>query len=174
MSVNLSVKQLQHSDVVADVRDALTESGLDACRLTLEITETVMMADTDLAVARLEELKSLGIRVAMDDFGTGYSSLSHLSRLPVDVLKMDRSFLRPDASPEISSLATAVVGLGKTLHLDVVAEGIELAEQWNTLRELGCELGQGFYFARPMDADAIGEYLRTVQPAPVVPRADAP
>ena len=99
MSVNLSVKQLQHSDIAADVRDALAESGLAAGSLTLEITETVLMTDTDIAVQRLGELKQLGVRLAMDDFGTGYSSLSYLSRFPVDILKMDRSFLRDGASP---------------------------------------------------------------------------
>jgi diguanylate cyclase (GGDEF)-like protein/PAS domain S-box-containing protein len=164
MSVNLSVKQLQHSDIVSDVRDALEQSGLEPGALTLEITESVMIADTDLAVERLNELKALGVRLAMDDFGTGYSSLSYLSRLPVDILKMDRSFLRPGASVAESELATAVVGLGKTLNLEVVAEGIELAEQWHSLRELECELGQGFYFARPMDADATLDYLRGHQP----------
>ena len=134
MAINLSVKQLQHSDIVGDVRDALAESRLDAGDLTLEITESVMMNDTDLVIERLEELKALGVRLAMDDFGTGYSSLSYLSRLPVDILKMDRSFLRAGATPEASGLATAVVALGKTLQLDIVAEGIEYAEQWDTLR----------------------------------------
>ena len=160
MSVNLSVKQLQHSDIAADVRDALVESGLPAGSLTLEITETVMMTDTELGVQRLDELKALGVRLAMDDFGTGYSSLSYLSRLPVDVIKMDRSFLSSGASPQASALASAVVALGETLHLDVVAEGIELQEQWIGLRELGCDLGQGFLFARPMDADSTLDYLR--------------
>jgi len=164
MSINLSVKQLQHSDIVADVRDALDESGLDPSTLVLEITESVMIADTDLAVQRLDELKALGVRLAMDDFGTGYSSLSYLSRLPVDILKMDRSFLRPGTPLEESGLATAVVGLGKTLNLEVVAEGIEASEQWEALRELECELGQGFFFARPMDADAVLDYLRADQP----------
>jgi len=170
MAVNLSVKQLQHSDIVADVRDALEESGLTPSSLTLEITETVMMTDTDLAVQRLQELRALGVRLAMDDFGTGYSSLSYLSRFPVDVLKMDRSFLAAGASPEASGLATAVVALGQTLRLDVVAEGIEFPEQWETLRGLGCGLGQGFYFARPMDADATLNYLRAANDA----RVDAP
>jgi diguanylate cyclase (GGDEF)-like protein/PAS domain S-box-containing protein len=165
MSVNLSVKQLQHSDIVADVRDALEQSGLSPENLTLEITETVMMTDTDLAVQRLQELRALGVRLAMDDFGTGYSSLSYLSRFPVDILKMDRSFLAAGASPEASGLATAVVALGQTLNLDVVAEGIEFPEQWATLRDLGCGLGQGFYFARPMDADTTVEYLRAEQRA---------
>jgi diguanylate cyclase (GGDEF)-like protein/PAS domain S-box-containing protein len=170
MAVNLSVKQLQHSDIVADVRDALEDSGLEPSSLTLEITETVMMTDTDLAVQRLEELRAVGVRLAMDDFGTGYSSLSYLSRFPVDVLKMDRSFLASGASPEASGLATAVVALGQTLDLEVVAEGIEFPEQWTTLRDLGCGLGQGFYFARPMDADATLDYLRAQPVAPV----DAP
>jgi EAL domain-containing protein (putative c-di-GMP-specific phosphodiesterase class I) len=173
MSVNLSVKQLQHSDIVSDVRDALEQSGLEPGALTLEITESVMIADTDLAVERLKELKALGVRLAMDDFGTGYSSLSYLSRLPVDILKMDRSFLRPDASLAESEMATAVVGLGKTLNLEVVAEGIELAEQWHALRDLECELGQGFYFARPMDADAALDYLRGRQPQGDPALADA-
>jgi EAL domain-containing protein (putative c-di-GMP-specific phosphodiesterase class I) len=171
MSVNLSVKQLQHSDIVADVRDALAESGLEPSRLTLEITETVMMTDTALAVQRLGELKELGVRLAMDDFGTGYSSLSYLSKFPVDILKMDRSFLREDASPEMAGLATAVVSLGDTLDLEVVAEGIELSEQWTTLRDLGCDLGQGYFFARPMPSGDMLDFVRSTQASP---RADAP
>jgi diguanylate cyclase (GGDEF)-like protein/PAS domain S-box-containing protein len=172
MAINLSVKQLQHSDIVGDVRDALAESRLEPQTLTLEITESVMMTDTELAIERLEELKALGVRLAMDDFGTGYSSLSYLSRLPVDILKMDRSFLRAGATPEASDLATAVVALGKTLELDIVAEGIEFPEQWETLRDLGCDLGQGYHFARPMDADATLEYLRSG--AGELAAADAP
>jgi diguanylate cyclase (GGDEF)-like protein/PAS domain S-box-containing protein len=180
MAVNLSVKQLQHSDIVGDVREALADSGLDPKCLTLEITETVMMTDTNLAVQRLKELKDLGVRLAMDDFGTGYSSLSYLSKFPVDILKMDRSFLHEDATPETAGLATAVVSLGDTLNLEVVAEGIELSEQWNTLRDLGCDKGQGFFFARPMDSEAIVEFLAAVQDRRAAeghdmpPRADAP
>jgi diguanylate cyclase (GGDEF)-like protein/PAS domain S-box-containing protein len=153
MSVNLSLKQIQQSDIVADVRDALVDSGLAPELLTLEITESVLMDDPELAVSRLRELKALGVRLALDDFGTGYSSLSYLSRFPVDVLKMDRSFLREGSTPAANSLATAVVRLGATLDLEVVAEGIELPEQAETLRALGCELGQGFLFARPMEAE---------------------
>jgi EAL domain-containing protein (putative c-di-GMP-specific phosphodiesterase class I) len=112
------------------------------------------------------------VRLAMDDFGTGYSSLSYLSKFPVDVLKMDRSFLREDASPETAGLATAVVSLGETLNLEVVAEGIELSEQWTTLRELGCDKGQGFFFARPMAADAVLDFLRAShEPVPAAPEA---
>ena len=107
MSVNLSLKQIQHSDIVADVRDALEESGLAPERLTLEITESVLMDDTELAVERLRDLKALGVTLALDDFGTGYSSLSYLSRFPVDILKMDRSFLHEGSTPGANSLANA-------------------------------------------------------------------
>jgi len=157
MSVNLSVKQLQSDTIVDDVREALALSGLPASSLVLEIAETVMMAATDLAVQRLHDLKSLGVLLAMDDFGTGYSSLSYLSRYPVDILKMDRSFLASEH--ENSGLAAAIIALGSSLKLNVVAEGIELPEQMASLRDLGCELGQGFLFARPMDDQALIEYL---------------
>jgi diguanylate cyclase (GGDEF)-like protein/PAS domain S-box-containing protein len=174
MSVNLSVKQLQHSDVVADVTDALTESGLAPELLTLEITESVMMSDIDLAISRLEELRRRGVRLAMDDFGTGYSSLSYLSRFPVDVLKMDRSFLHAGASPEASGLASAVIAIGETLHLEIVAEGIELEDQWATLSSLGCSRGQGFLFARPMPAAETLEVLRGWVARPPGERAGRP
>jgi diguanylate cyclase (GGDEF)-like protein/PAS domain S-box-containing protein len=170
MSVNLSLKQIQHSDIVADVRDALDEAGLKPERLTLEITESVLMDDTELAVRRLRELKALGVSLALDDFGTGYSSLSYLSRFPVDILKMDRSFLRKGSTPDSNSLANAVVGLGATLDLEVVAEGIEVAEQAETLRALGCQFGQGFLFARPLDAeDSLAFLVGRARPT-----ADAP
>jgi EAL domain-containing protein (putative c-di-GMP-specific phosphodiesterase class I) len=129
---------------------------LDPSGLVLEITESVMLADTDFAVQRLLDLKALGIRLAMDDFGTGYSSLSYLSRFPVDILKMDRSFV---GSGQNAALRSAIIGLGATLDLDVVAEGIELPEQEDSLHDLGCEIGQGFLFARPMESRALFEFL---------------
>ncbi len=159
MCVNLSVRQLQHSDVIADVRDALEESGLDPSLLMLEITESMLIEDPDIAVVKLKELRALGVRIAMDDFGTGYSSLSYLSRFPVDVIKMDRSFLRPEATQEAVNLSSAVVALGSSLALEVVAEGIEFDEQFQRLRDLGCELGQGFHFAHPMESDSLVDYL---------------
>jgi EAL domain-containing protein (putative c-di-GMP-specific phosphodiesterase class I) len=157
MSVNLSVKQLQSNSIVDDVREALRLTGIEPSTLVLEITETVMMADPDTASARLNELKALGVRIAMDDFGTGYSSLSYLSRLPVDILKMDRSFLA--AGNTDSGLAAAIIAIGERLGLEVVAEGIEEPAQIDTLRDLGCELGQGFLFARPMPQPALVTYL---------------
>jgi diguanylate cyclase (GGDEF)-like protein/PAS domain S-box-containing protein len=159
VSVNLSVKQLQSETIVEDVRNALASSGLPPSSLVLEITESVMMADTDLAVGRLHELKDLGILLAMDDFGTGYSSLSYLSRFPVDILKMDRAFLTKEH--EDSGLAGAIIAMGNSLNLEVVAEGIEFQEQIGSLRDLGCELGQGFFFAKPMSRDDLVEYLDT-------------
>jgi diguanylate cyclase (GGDEF)-like protein/PAS domain S-box-containing protein len=172
MNINLSVNQLHHSDIVADVRDGLNESGLDPHTLTLEITETVMMTNAELAEQRLGELKALGVSIALDDFGTGYSSLGYLARFPVDVIKMDRSFLSAGASPMTSGLATAVIGLGKTFELSIVAEGIEFPEQWETLRALGCELGQGFYFAKPMESSAAIEYLQTTLGVSAAPGAE--
>jgi EAL domain-containing protein (putative c-di-GMP-specific phosphodiesterase class I) len=130
-----------------------------------------MMADTDLAVRRLQELKSLGVLLAMDDFGTGYSSLSYLSRFPVDILKMDRSFLSTEH--EESGLIAAIIALGTSLSLDVVAEGIELPEQIASLRDLGCDLGQGFLFAKPMNHEALVEYLVNGEQATGEPRSHA-
>jgi diguanylate cyclase (GGDEF)-like protein/PAS domain S-box-containing protein len=172
ISVNLSVKQLQSDTIVDDVREALETSGLHPSHLVLEITETVMMADMDLAVDRLNALKALGIKLAMDDFGTGYSSLSYLSRLPVDILKMDRSFLT--SGDAVSPLPQAIVRIGETLDLEVVAEGIEQPNQASHLRELGCELGQGFLYAKAMGPLELVEYLRRVrESAEPEARADA-
>ena len=172
MCVNLSVKQLQHSDVVADVQDALAESGLPPHLLTLEITESMLIDDPEIAVVKLKELRALGVRIAMDDFGTGYSSLSYLSRFPVDVIKMDRSFLRPEPSREALDLSSAVVALGSSLALDVVAEGIELDEQLRRLRDLGCEFGQGFHFAHPMESGDLGDYLAGMSQEAVEPSGE--
>jgi len=157
ISVNLSVKQLQSETIVEDVREALEASDLVPATLVLEITESVLMADMEVAVERLNALKELGIRLAMDDFGTGYSSLSYLSRLPVDILKMDRSFLT--ASSAVSALPATIVKIGESLDLEVVAEGIEQATQASILRELGCGLGQGFLYARAMGPRDLHEYL---------------
>jgi len=141
------------------VANALAEADLEPKALTLEITESVMMTDTELAIDRLNQLRELGVRLAMDDFGTGYSSLSSLSMLPLDILKMDRSLLAAGASPVTSGLASAVLSLGETFALEVVAEGIEYREQSATLKELGCDTGQGFYFAKPMEPEQVISFL---------------
>jgi EAL domain-containing protein (putative c-di-GMP-specific phosphodiesterase class I) len=160
MSVNISAKQLQQPGIVASVEHALNETGLDPTTLILEMTESVLMNDTESTLDKLRGLKQLGVRLALDDFGTGYSSLSYLSRFPVDILKIDRSFIRTiDGKGEESALAAAIVRLGESLHLRTVAEGIELPAQLERLNELGCTLGQGFYFGQPMSIEALVDYL---------------
>ncbi len=153
MSVNVSVKQLQSPAFVADVAEALAESGLESHRLILEITESVMMQHVPSTLKRLQELKALGVRLAIDDFGTGYSSLSYLRQFPFDLLKIDKSFvddLGAVANPR--ELTRAIVELAKTLELKLVAEGIERQEQLDRLVSMGCDLGQGFFLAEPMAA----------------------
>jgi diguanylate cyclase (GGDEF)-like protein len=158
--VNLSARQFEQPDFIASVKRALDESGLPAHCLTLEITESVLMSHAADTVSRLDDLRALGIRLAIDDFGTGYSSLSYLERFPVDVLKIDRSFVSGLAiEGDQSVLARAIVELGRALGLDVVAEGIERTDQATRLRELGCRLGQGYLFARPLAPDAVEAYL---------------
>jgi len=154
LSVNLSARQLQDPGVVEDMARALEETALPPGRLTLEITESNLMSDPDAAGSTLARLKDLGVRLALDDFGTGYSSLSYLQRFPVDVLKLDKSFVDNLGTygREDSRLAQAIIGLAGMLDLEVVAEGIERPEQRARLRELGCRLGQGYYFSRPVAA----------------------
>jgi diguanylate cyclase (GGDEF)-like protein len=161
VSVNLSPRQLGDPNLLADVASALSMSGLAAESLTLEITESAMMHDTDTAIARLKELKALGVSLAVDDFGTGYSSLSYLQRFPIDSLKIDRSFVSGiDGDAEQSALARAIVRLAQTLQLHAVAEGVETESQLDRLRELGCKYAQGFFLALPQDADSLGVVLR--------------
>jgi EAL domain-containing protein (putative c-di-GMP-specific phosphodiesterase class I) len=168
IAVNLSVRQLQHEDVVRDVTEILASTGLPASRLTLEITESVLVADPRAAAAVLTELKRLGIRIAIDDFGTGYSSLSYLHRFPVDCLKIDKSFVDPLDTPGAElALLQAIVGLAGTLDLSVVAEGIEQPSQWISLQALGCGLGQGYLFARPMPLMDFVAYVGAARDEPV-------
>jgi EAL domain-containing protein (putative c-di-GMP-specific phosphodiesterase class I) len=160
IAVNLSARQLQHPGIVDEVNAALAAADLDPQGLVLEITETAIMEQLDAATTILNELRRLGVRLALDDFGTGYSSLSYLQRLPVDILKVDRSFVAGVAgSTEDSALARGILTLGQTLGLETVAEGIETAEQLAALRELGCKLGQGYFFARPLGPAAVDALL---------------
>jgi EAL domain-containing protein (putative c-di-GMP-specific phosphodiesterase class I) len=142
------------------VSGALRDSGLDPATLVLEITETLMMQDADLAISRLNELKTLGVRLAIDDFGTGYSSLSYLRRFPVDILKIDKSFVDGVSQQgKEQELAQSIIELGQTLHLEIVAEGVEQAEQLGWLRSRNCDLGQGFLFSEPIDAEQLTQLL---------------
>ena len=160
LSVNLSARQLLEPGLEATVAAALRASGLHAARLTLEITESVLMADTAATIDRLGSLRGLGVRVAIDDFGTGYSSLGYLRRFPLDAVKIDRSFIEDvTEGTRQAALVHAIVELCRTLELDTVAEGVETREQAIRLTELGCELAQGFYFGRPMPARDLARRL---------------
>lgn len=160
ISVNVSAKQLVQPGWSDEVAQVLAESGLAPRQLVLEITESVLMDDADATAVRLEELRRLGVRIAIDDFGTGYSSLGYLRRLPVDILKIDKSFIDGVAEgPHESALARAVVKLASTLRLEAVAEGINSRKQLLQLRRLRCPYGQGFYFSRPEPPSAIPDLL---------------
>jgi EAL domain-containing protein (putative c-di-GMP-specific phosphodiesterase class I) len=150
IAVNISGRHLQYGELVHDVAQALKESGLEPGNLVIELTETTIMHNTDVNLGRLRELKALGVRLAIDDFGTGYSSLSYLHRFPIDILKIDQSFVgRLTNSYNGPELARAVVTLAETLGLDTVAEGIELQTQVEALLSLGCVAGQGYLFGTP-------------------------
>jgi diguanylate cyclase (GGDEF)-like protein/PAS domain S-box-containing protein len=162
MSVNVSARQIHQQGFVDEVARVLATTSLDPARLTLELTESVLMQDVEMTTATLGELKRLGVRLAIDDFGTGYSSLSYLRRFPIDELKIDRSFVATvDEGPEQSALVRSILKLGETMHLETVAEGIEEAGQLAELRTLGAGLGQGYFFAKPLTSDAIADLLAT-------------
>jgi diguanylate cyclase (GGDEF)-like protein/PAS domain S-box-containing protein len=167
LNINLSGRQLQHPEVVDDVATALAESGLPPDSLVLEMTESVLMDDSENVLAILRRLKELGPRLAIDDFGTGYSSLSYLHRFPVDMLKIDRSFVeRLSHATDNAELARTIVRLGQSLQLVTVAEGVEDSAQFLALRRMGCDVGQGFYFGRPMESEEIGRLLGEDLPGP--------
>ncbi|MFI5285535.1 MAG: putative bifunctional diguanylate cyclase/phosphodiesterase [Candidatus Dormibacteria bacterium] len=160
VSVNVSPRQLRDPGFVSEVWRILTKAGVPPSHLTLEITESFMVDDPESARARLRELKSLGIRISMDDFGTGYSSLASLQDLPLDILKIDKLFVDHVAEdPRRTAFAQAIIRMGKTLGLGLIAEGVETADQAERLLSLGCRLAQGFYFSRPVPADEIKRML---------------
>jgi diguanylate cyclase (GGDEF)-like protein/PAS domain S-box-containing protein len=164
VSVNISGRYLQHPTMLDDVREALEESGLHPGSLVLEVTESLLLQEAPELESRLAALKALGVRLALDDFGTGYSSLAYLHRFPLDVLKIDRSFIHqlgtgaPGESNNTDALAKAILSLAEALGLDTVAEGIEIESQREALLRLGCQTGQGFTFGKPMP---LGDVLNT-------------
>jgi EAL domain-containing protein (putative c-di-GMP-specific phosphodiesterase class I) len=160
VSVNLSGLQLLDDNLDAEVAAALQDSGLDPGGLTLEITETVLVQDVAAAVERLEHLRALGVSIAIDDFGTGYSSLRYIRRFPADVLKIAKPFVDGLHDETDAALVRTIIALADSLGLRTVAEGIEDAEQHARLSELGCALGQGYLFARPLAAEAATDLLR--------------
>ena len=160
VSINVSAKQLDRDQIVTDVHAALADSGFDPALCVLELTETTLMHDVEDTVGRLTLLKALGVRLAIDDFGTGYSSLAYLRQFPIDVLKIDRSFVSgiTDTS-EAVALVHAMVQLGKALGLETVAEGVETDGQRVQLATENVDTAQGFLFARPLDVDAMTRLL---------------
>ena len=162
MAVNVSARQLDTDDLVGDVRNALSQSGLEASALTLEVTETTLMRNVHETAERLAAIKQLGVRIAIDDFGTGYSSLAHLQRLPIDSLKIDRSFISQlTHTPDGEALIHTLVQLGKALSIETLAEGIEQEQELSMLQHEQCDSGQGFLYARPLDAAAAAAFLQT-------------
>jgi diguanylate cyclase (GGDEF)-like protein len=160
MAVNVSARQLDTDELIADIEGAISRSGLDPGALTIEITETTLMRNIEDAARRLTAVKQLGVRIAIDDFGTGYSSLAHLQRFPVDALKIDRSFISGlRDSQESETLIHTLVQLGKALSIETIAEGIEQEHELAMLRDEDCGGGQGFLYARPLDAAATEAFL---------------
>jgi diguanylate cyclase (GGDEF)-like protein/PAS domain S-box-containing protein len=167
ISVNLSARQFAQPDLVDQVRSILVETGLPAETLELEITESVVMDQSEVGIAALRALRDLGCRLALDDFGTGYSSLSYLKTLPLDTIKIDRSFVAGLSGDDANlPIVQAVIALAHGLGIDVTAEGIETAEQLGWLRELVCDRGQGFYYAKPAPANELESLLRPDRPRP--------
>lgn len=160
LAVNLSGRQFLHHNLVRSVEDVLRSANLDPHDLDFEITETVAMHNAEESIGVLRQLKALGIGVSLDDFGTGYSSLSYLKRFPIDMLKIDKSFVR-DIPEDANDLAivSAIIAMAHALGLKVIAEGVETSAQGHFLRDCGCEYAQGYYFGRPLPADEIAPVL---------------
>ncbi len=166
VSVNVAVQQIEHGDLVADVEEALAQSGIPASLLKVEITETNLMHDIESKVSVLTTLQNLGVRIHIDDFGTGYSSLGYLAHLPVHALKIDRCFVKNLPEDHRSGqLVRAIVDLAHNLGLTVIGEGIETLDQLRELKTFGCDLGQGYLFARPMPAEKVADWLELARSA---------
>jgi diguanylate cyclase (GGDEF)-like protein/PAS domain S-box-containing protein len=160
MSINLSVRQLMHEQIIRDVRDAVDDAGLDPSTVTMEITETTLMHDTEMTRERLAELREIGVSLAVDDFGTGYSSLQYVQRFPIDIIKIDRSFVTGlGTNPGDGAVVQSMIELSQRLGVHTVAEGIDRPEQVTLLQSLGADLGQGYLFSKPVVADQISALL---------------
>jgi diguanylate cyclase (GGDEF)-like protein/PAS domain S-box-containing protein len=164
ITVNVSSRQLMQQNFLALVEQAVHQSGLQPCELRLEITETALMDNPTTAAQVLQALRDFGVKIYLDDFGTGFSSLSHLHRLPVDALKIDRSFVRSLLLPDRPAIVESILALGRTLNTSVVAEGVESDVQWKELERLGCKRAQGFLFSRPVSAAAAEKIVAARQP----------
>jgi len=161
LAVNVSAHQVMGSDLRATVAGVIERTRMDASALALELTENVFLHDSARAISVLSDLKGLGIRLALDDFGTGYSALNYLRRLPIDILKIDQSFVSDiDRAVQGGAIVAAVTDLAHVLGLTVTAEGVETSNQRDRIAALGCDRSQGFFYARPVTAEAISEHLR--------------
>jgi diguanylate cyclase (GGDEF)-like protein/PAS domain S-box-containing protein len=171
LSVNVSARQLQQADLVDQVAEILRETGMPAKQLTLEMTESVLLDNGEGTLATLTALRAMGIRLAIDDFGTGYSSLSYLHTFPVDILKIDRSFVERLSTGGDTTLISTILRLGQTMKLETVAEGIEHPQELLLLRRQGCTTGQGYHFSPPVPADRMSRMLADAHPVdrPTVP-----
>ena len=155
VAVNLSARQFAQPDLVQSIMGILQETGLAAHHLEIELTESMVMTDVERAIGTLRELKAIGVKLSIDDFGTGYSSLSYLKRFPIDVLKIDRSFVRDiTLDADDAAIVASIISLSHNLNLKVIAEGVETQEQLMYLRQHDCDQMQGYYFSKPLPADA--------------------
>ena len=171
VSVNVSAFQLQRAEFVDEVRSVVEETGIPPSSLILELTESVLMGDTDLSVMRMNALRAFGVRLAVDDFGTGYSSLMYLRRFPVDIIKIDRSFIA-DPSPKALELTAAVIQMARVCELEAVVEGVETAAHLERIEGLHTPFGQGFYFAKPLTGEEILAYaVKQSRPNGKTPKA---
>ena len=161
ISVNLSVIQFTHPNLVSEISKVLEQTKIPPDQLELEITESVLMQDTTLAVSILNKLSALGIKISIDDFGTGFSSLNYLKNLPLDYLKIDRTFIKDFNLSTNSAITKAIVTLAQSLNMKTIAEGVETEEQKEFLKGLNCDEAQGYLFSRPIPKDEIGELIKS-------------
>ena len=162
LAVNVSARQFRHSHFVDEVLGVLEETGANPHRLKLELTETLLLDDVEDTILRMDTLRASGLGVSLDDFGTGYSSLSYLKRLPLDQLKIDQSFVRDLLTdPNDAAIVDTIIGLSRTLGLEVIAEGVETPEQRDLLANAGCMHYQGYLFSRPLAADLLAGFLKS-------------
>ncbi len=161
LSVNISAVHLSKNSFLRDVENAVMETGFPARNLELEITESVFITSLDSAIETLNRVKMMGIQLALDDFGTGYASLSYLSKLPIDLLKIDKAFVDGLQKDDLTDFVAAIISMGHLMHFEVISEGVEYEDQLNKLRMLNCDFIQGFIWGRPMDIEAVDELLKT-------------
>jgi EAL domain-containing protein (putative c-di-GMP-specific phosphodiesterase class I) len=164
VAVNVSGQQIIEGDLIADISQALEDSGIEAHWLELELTESSLMENTAHTIASLQRLRTLGVKISIDDFGTGYSSLAYLRRFPIDKLKIDIAFVREvTTNPQDAAITRTIIELAHSLNLQVIAEGVETKEQWALLKEQGCDHGQGYLFSKPLALPELETLLRKVE-----------